>query len=118
MRRKPPASGSSNPSWTVNGNARWYRTDKVPLKVEGRAFDRLLALSIDVTDLVRAEERIRDSESRFRGLFDRVPAAVLEYDLSGPAALVTDLKDQGVTDLATHLQQHPDIVRERESAHP
>ena len=65
-----------------------------------------------MTDLVRAEERIRDSESRFRGLFDRVPAAVLEYDLSGPAALVGDLRSRGVTDLDAHLIEHPDTVRE------
>ena len=110
------ASGTSRigivePIVDGHGRARWYRTDKVPLKVEGRGFDRLLALSIDVTDLVRAEERIRDSESRFRGLFDRVPAAVLEYDLSGPAALVRDLKATGVTNPDSHLSKHPEIVQ-------
>ena len=106
-----PRIGIVEPIVDQRGHARWYRTDKVPLKVEGRGFDRLLALSIDVTDLVRAEERIRDSESRFRGLFDRVPAAVLEYDLSGPAALVRDLRAAGVTDPDTHLTQHPETVR-------
>ena len=106
-----PRIGIVEPIVDRNGHARWYRTDKVPLEVEGPGFDRLLALSIDVTDLVRAEERIRDSESRFRGLFDRVPAAVLEYDLSGPADLVRDLRAAGVTDPETHFTRHPEIVR-------
>jgi|GEM_PF-2061726 len=107
-----PRSGIVEPIVDGRGRARWYRTDKVPLKVGGGAFDRILALSIDVTDLVRAEERIRDSESRFRGLFNRVPAAVLEYDLSGPAALVHDLKATGLRDPQTHLEQNPATVRE------
>lgn len=107
-----PRIGIVEPIVDGHGRARWYRTDKVPLTVGGGSFDRLLALSIDVTDLVRAEERIRDSESRFRGLFDRVPAAVLEYDLSGLAALVHELKAAGVTDPVTHLMQNPEAVRE------
>ncbi len=96
------------------GRSRWYRTDKVPLKVEGKSFDRLLALSIDVTDLIRAEERIRDSEARFRSLFERVPAAVFEHDLSGPAALVEELKAAGITDehAEQYLIQHPEMVHD------
>ena len=107
-----PRIGIVEPILDGSGNARWYRTDKVPLKVGGESFDRILAMSIDVTDLVRAEERIRESEARFRGLFDRVPAAVFEHDLSGPAALVHELRAADITDPESHLMQHPEIARE------
>lgn len=107
-----PRLGIVEPITDHGGNTRWYRTDKVPLKVQGDRFDRILAMSIDVTDLVRAEERIRESEARFRGLFDRVPAAVFEHDLSGSAALVQELKETGITNPQAHLEHHPDIVGE------
>ena len=94
---------------------RWLRTDKVPLRVGARTegpFDRILALSVDVTDQVQAEDRIRSSEERFRSLFDRVPTAVFEQDLTQPHALVQRLKAQGITDPEPYLNAHPEIVRE------
>ena len=106
-----PRIGIVEPIVDGNGQLRWYRTDKVPLKVGEGELNRLLVMAIDVTDLIRAEERTRESESRFRGLFDRVPAAVLEYDLTGPAALVQELKAKGITDPQDHLIQHPEVVR-------
>ena len=109
-----PRLGIVEPIPDVEGRTRWVRTDKVPLRTDpdSEDFDRILAMSIDVTDLKLAEDRIRQSEARFRGLFDRVPAAVFEQDLSGPWVMLRRLRREGIVDLAAYLDEHPAFVRD------
>lgn len=45
--------------------------------------DGLFILSTDVTDRVNAEERLRDSETRFRSIIEQFPLAVVTYAPDG-----------------------------------
>jgi PAS domain S-box-containing protein len=61
----------------------------------------------DVTDREEAQAALRESETRFRELFEHSPVALWEEDLSAVAARFSELRAAGVTDLAAFLNEHP-----------
>jgi len=66
----------------------------------------------DITDLVRAEKALRESERRFRGLWEQAPVAVCEEDYSAIKARFDAWRREGLEDLGAHLDRHPDALRE------
>lgn len=67
---------------------------------------------IVATECHGTERRIRDSEARYREIFNNVQIAVWEEDFSEVAALLEDFRAGGVTDLRAYLQAHPDRLLE------
>lgn len=64
----------------------------------------------DVTDRKRAEEGLRQSEDRYRAMFEDSPIALWEQDVSEVKAALDRLKGQGVTDLRAHLAANPQVT--------
>ncbi|MGZ9235582.1 MAG: PAS domain S-box protein, partial [Anaerolineales bacterium] len=50
------------------------------------------------------------SEARFRGLFEHVPVSIWEEDFSAVRTYIDDLRSQGIVDLSTHFNTHPEVV--------
>ena len=92
--------------------SRWIRTDKVPIFDDAGEAQGVLAIATDVTEMVETAEKLRESEQRFRELFDRVPVAVLEQDLTDVGRWLETLRDAGVIDLEQHLREHPEALAE------
>src|SRR5574340_134714 len=65
----------------------------------------------DITERARTEQRVRESERRYRNIFKTVPVPVVEEDFSHVQALIDDLRASGVTDFRAYLSQHPEAVR-------
>jgi diguanylate cyclase (GGDEF)-like protein/PAS domain S-box-containing protein len=78
--------------------------------VSGRTRE-ILSIGIDTTACKRTEEALRDSESRYRALFESVPIALIERDASDLVAHLEKLRAAGVTDLEAHLRS-PEAVAE------
>jgi PAS domain S-box-containing protein len=57
----------------ADGLYRWIDTRTEPLRDEGGAILQWYAISLDVDDEVRAQEKLRESERRLRQLIDAVP---------------------------------------------
>jgi len=70
-----------------------------------------LHLRDEVVERKEAEEALRESEERYRSLFDESPVALLELDGSGPKAYVDALDRAGITDLEAYFDTHPEEVR-------
>ncbi|NPV86961.1 MAG: diguanylate cyclase [Anaerolineae bacterium] len=70
---------------------------------------RLLA---EAQERRQAEEALRHSHLRYRALFEDSPISLWEQDFSSLKRVVDDLKAQGVDDLPTYLQAHPETVRQ------
>ena len=70
----------------------------------------ILETNNDVTERKRAEAELRESEGRYRHIFQSAGVSIWEEDFSEVKAAIEDLKAQGVTDFGEYLATHPDFV--------
>jgi len=66
----------------------------------------------DITARRAIEQRLSESEYRYRNLFQAMAASFWELDFTPVGAMVRQLYADGVTDLAGYLAEHPSLVRE------
>ena len=79
MESRRPKMNIVEPQTTPTGAKIWLNTSKVPLqKPNGEVFG-VLGVYEDITPRYQAEETLRHSETRFRGLFDNMGNAVAIY---------------------------------------
>lgn len=58
-----------------------------------------------------AEDALRESEYRYRNLFQAMAASFWELDFTPVGAMLRQLRAEGVKDYATYFAEHPDFVR-------
>ncbi len=59
-----------------------------------------------------AEEALRESEYRYRNLFQAMAASFWELDFTGVGAMLRQLHSEGVKDYAAYFSAHPAFVRQ------
>src|SRR3712207_2824098 len=67
----------------LKGSRRWLDTNAVPLRDAGGEIIGLLAITRDITERKRAEERLRASEAELRALFEAMTDVILMVDGEG-----------------------------------
>jgi PAS domain S-box-containing protein len=65
----------------------------------------------DITEQKRADAELRESERRFRHIFQTAGVSIWEEDFSQVKAAIDDLKVQGVKAFRRYLAKHPEFVR-------
>jgi len=70
----------------------------------------MIGTSQDITDRVHAEKTIRESESRYRSLFEYSPISILEEDFSKAKEFFDELSANGVTNFREYFDNHPEDV--------
>jgi len=96
----------------ADGEYRWFLSRAVPMRGEGGRILKWYGILTDIEDLKRAEEELRESESRYRHIFQGASVSIWEEDLSAVQAFINELRAQGVRDLRQHLADHPELVRQ------
>ncbi|MBL9139008.1 MAG: PAS domain S-box protein [Verrucomicrobiales bacterium] len=118
--------GYEEPQTTPSGNLIWLRTSKVPLHGEGGQITGILGIYDDITARKQAEQALRESEQRFRRLFEDSADAILLFENDrfidcNAAALamlqMTDLSQiRGAPPRALSPEFQPDGRRSEEKA--
>ena len=75
-------------------------------------WSRVIVSIIDNTQRKQVEQRLRESEHRYRALFEEMPTPILEEDLSQIKTYLDHLKEQGVTDFPEYFESHPEAIQE------
>ncbi len=100
-----------NENMKRNGERVWIEwTNKVAFDEQGRVTG-ILSIGTDITERRRAETALRDSEARYRGLFEDCPTALWEEDFSELKGYLDGLRQSGVTDFRAYFNAHPDALR-------
>ena len=80
IRTGKPLIGKLEHVRTSEGNFRWLSATKVPLVSLDGSITGIVGISRDVTDLKLLEEEIRESEEKYRFLFEHSPIGFFIYD--------------------------------------
>lgn len=94
--------------------------------IDGEEFDALFTASfppenmekgllmvgvIDLSARNQAYAALEQSEFRYRNLFEVMAVSFWQLDSSGTNRLFAELREQGVSDLAGYIDEHPEFVR-------
>src|SRR6184192_2458177 len=96
----------------ADGQYRWHFGRGVPVRDADGRIVRWMGIGIDIHDRREAEEALRESEQRYRNIFEKVGVAIVEEDFSKAMARLGDLKARGVQDFRRYLAEHPELARE------
>ncbi len=89
------------------GLSRWYLADMIPIQQKDGCTQSLLFFASDITKSKITGYALKESETRFRNLFDRLPVSIIEQDFSPVLTELEALHEQGVTELRPWLRANP-----------
>lgn len=78
-----------------------------PVLDDDGSVTEVLTFVEDISDLKLAEMTIRESEDRYRLLFQSTPIALIERDASRLKAYLEELRQSGIHDFSAYLQENP-----------
>ena len=101
---------NENENVRQNGDRVWITWRNRALRDESGHVRELLSIGMDTTERKRAEEGLRDSERRYRVLFESTPIALVERDASTLKAHLEALRAAGVADFEAYLRERTDVL--------
>jgi PAS domain S-box-containing protein len=77
----------------LKGTRRWLEINAVPLRNKSGEITAFLGITNEITERKRAEEALRESEERYRTLFETAPDPILVFNLN---RIITMVNQSGV----------------------
>ncbi len=87
--------------------------DELEQRVRDRTAELLDAnrkLEQEIAHRKRVEIQLRESENKYRTIFETAPVAIIEEDLSRIIADIEELKANGIQDFRKYVDDHPEFV--------
>ncbi|MBI5352425.1 MAG: PAS domain S-box protein [Chloroflexi bacterium] len=94
-----------------DGSEIWVRDTSIPICDENGQVMFIQGFLQDITERKKVEERLKESEERYRTLFEDSPVPLLEEDFSDIKKHIDDLKKNGVKDFKEYFQTHPEEAK-------
>ncbi len=101
---------NENENMHRDGRRLWITWRNRALRDGDGRIRELLSFGMDTTEHKRAVEALRDSERRYRVLFQSTPIAMVERDVSALSAHLDALHRDGITDIDSYLRDHPEAL--------
>jgi len=101
------ASGYEQEFRAPRGAREFWLHEQVSITPVGPGEWKLVGVITDLTARRAAEQAVRESELRYRTLFQHTPVAIVEADFSAVGRWLEELRAAGVTDLAAQLDADP-----------
>jgi PAS domain S-box-containing protein len=93
-----------------DGSVRWVWDRAFPIFDDSGKVGRIAGITADITERRESEIALRQSQGRYRELFDSSPISIWEEDYSLVKKQIDLLMESGVTDLGEYFSIHPDEV--------
>jgi PAS domain S-box-containing protein len=91
MESRRPKMNIVEPQTTPAGAKIWLNTSKVPLQLPNGEVFGVLGVYEDITARYHAEEALRESEEKFRLVFEKAPLGIMHYDQT---STITDCNEK------------------------
>lgn len=95
-----------------DGRVLWVRQSARPVMDEAGTPVFMQGAIYDITDRKRAEKALEISEARYRRRFENSPIPQWEEDLSATGKYLGALRADGVSDLTSYFNRHPEDLAE------
>jgi PAS domain S-box-containing protein len=92
-----------------DGSERWYQTIKKPISLKDDP-NCIMGVAVDITERKLAEEALKESEERFKFLFEYAAVPVWLEDFSELKKRFDQLREEGIQNFEIYFDQHPDEV--------
>ncbi|MFX0072151.1 MAG: PAS domain S-box protein, partial [Candidatus Hermodarchaeota archaeon] len=89
---------------TKTGEFRDILVSAKPVEIRGKKY--IQAIWKDISDTKKAEQKLKDSEEKYRELFEKSPISLWKDDFSNIKKYIDNLKAQGVEDLREYLDEN------------
>ena len=98
-------------AFTKTGEMIWIHDEAILVFDQNGNPDDWHGVMYDITARKLAEQALRESENRYRSIFNAVPVSIKEEDFSQLFNMFEELRNTGVTDLDEFIETHPEWIR-------
>ncbi len=93
-----------------DGTPVWLKWEVHPWYNAADEIGGIVIFTENITERKEAEKSLRQSEKKYRNIFETSEVSLWEEDFTGVKAAINELKQQGIKDFRKYFKEHPEFV--------
>ena len=94
-----------------DGSIGWQEWTEQAIRDNYGIVTEIQSVGRDITQRKLTEDKLQNSEKRYRALFEDSPVPLLEEDFSAVKKYIDELKKSGVKDFRNYFESHPEATK-------